>query len=262
MKYVIHIALVTSLTLMISTSVLGQTEENAYLNIDYFKVETEDYSEFESLVTEEWKELLATKHSPDQLIGWYFYRVIYPGGQSSEYNYVIISTFKDPNTLVQVSNVIDEDANRNHERLMDQTFDLATHQFSELWKTESGIFNNNISEPSEFMLFNYMMVNPGKGAEYLTLENDMARPLHEARIEDGRMHSWRTYSLMQPGGLSYKYNFATADHFTELNHIEFGFTNELIKSVMPGTNINEMFEAIFATRDIIKSETWQLVDSF
>lgn len=259
MKYSIYVTLL--FCFCVNVAVLAQTEENAYLNIDYFMVDSEDYSEFESLVTEEWKELLATKQSPDQLIGWYFYRVVYPGGQSSEYNYVIISTYKDPNTLVQVSNAIDEETNRSEERLMDQTFDLATHQFSELWKTEAGIFSNNNSGPSEFVLFNYMMVNPGKGAEYLTLENDMARPLHEARIADGRMHSWRTYSLMQPGGLDYKYNFATADHFTELNHIEFGFTNELIKSVMPGTNINEMFEAIYATRDIIKSETWQLVDS-
>jgi hypothetical protein len=136
-----------------------------------------------------------------------------------------------------------------------------THQFSELWKTEAGIYNGNDQQISEFMVINYMMVKPGKGAEYLTLENDMARPLHEERIKEGKMHSWRTYSLLQPGGLDYKYNFATADHFNKMNHIEFGFTNELIKSVMPGTDINEMFEAIFATRDIVKSETWQLVDA-
>jgi len=67
--------------------------------------------------------------------------------------------------------------------------------------------------------------------------------------------------LIQPGGLSYSYNFVTADHYEEMNHIEFGFTNELIKSVMPGTDINEMFDAIYATRDIVKSEMWQLVDA-
>ncbi len=259
MKYFVQVTLL--MFFCVNVAVFAQTEEDVYLNIDYYKVDSEDYTEFESLVTEEWKELMSSKQSPDQLNGWFFYRVIYPGGQSSKYNYVIISTYKDPNTLVQVSNAIDEETHSSNERLMDQTYDLATHQFSELWKTEAGIFNNNNSDPSEFVLFNYMMVNPGKGAEYLTLENDMARPLHEARVEDGRMHSWRTYSLMQPGGLDYKYNFATADHFTELNHIEYGFTNELIKSVMPGTNINEMFEAIYATRDIIKSETWQLIDA-
>jgi hypothetical protein len=29
---------------------------------------------------------------------------------------------------------------------------------------------------------------------------------------------------------------------------------------MPGTDINKMFEAIYATRDIVRSELWQLVD--
>ncbi|MDZ7808632.1 MAG: hypothetical protein U5K71_16210 [Gracilimonas sp.] len=259
MKYSLQLAI--ALCLCLNIAVFAQTEENAYLNIEYLKVESDDHNEFEKLVKEEWKEIYAKEHSPEKLIGWYFYRVVYPGGQGSEYNYTIITTYKDPNTLVQVSDALEKQIQDNQNGLMERTQDIMTRQFSELWKTEAGIYNENDQQVSEFLLMNYMMVNPGKGAEYLTLENDMARPLHEVRIENGEMHSWRTYSLLQPGGSDYKYNFATADHFTEMNHIEFGFTNELIKSVMPGTDINEMFDAIFATREIVKSETWQLVDA-
>lgn len=261
MKYAIHITIVTCLSLLISIQVLAQVEENTYLNIDYLKVEAEDYDEFERLVKEEWKSVYEKEHSTDKLKGWYFYRVGYPGGQSSSYNYVIVTTYKDPNTLVRVSDAISKQVENANSHLRERTNDLATHQFSELWKTVAGIYNGDNQKFSEFVVMNYMMVKPGKEAEYITLENDMARPLHEARIEAGTMNSWRTYSLIQPGGLSYSYNFVTADYYEELNHIEFGFTNELIKSVMPGTDINEMFEAIYATRDIVKSEMWQLVDS-
>lgn len=259
MKYLVQLSIV--LYLCLNITVFAQTEENTYLNIDYLKVESEDYTEFEKLIEDEWKEIYAREHSSEKMIGWYFYRVIYPGGQGGEYNYVIITTYKNPNTLVQVSDALGKQVMENHKGLLKRTQKLMTHQFSELWKTEAGIYNGKDKKLSEFVLMNYMMVNPGKEAEYLTLENDMARPIHEARIEEGKMHSWRTYSLLQPGGLNYTYNFATADHFTEMNHIEFGFTNELIKSVMPGTNINKMFDAIYATRDIVKSETWQLIDA-
>ena len=261
MKYAIQIALATCLSLLISVSVIGQTEENAYLNIDYLKVEAEDHDEFEKLVQEEWKSVYKNEHSTDKLNGWYFYRVGYPGGHYSSYNYVIVTTYKDPNTLVRVSDAIKKHVENTNSRLLERTIGLATHQFSELWKTVAGIYNGENQKLSEFVVMNFMMVKPGKEAEYITLENDMARPLHEARVEDGSMHSWRTYSLIQPGGLSYSYNFVTADHYEEMNHIEFGFTNELIKSVMPGTDINEMFDAIYATRDIVKSEMWQLVDA-
>lgn len=247
--------------MMVSFS-YSQTEEGAYLNFDYLKVEAEDYTEFEEFVKSQWKPLYENEIGQEKITGWYFYRVAYPGGQAADYNYVLLTTFDELNTIVKVNREMRKQ-NANLERdIMQQTFDLATHQFSELWKTEAGTMNNVKKGPGLYAVMNYMMVKPGKEAEYMTLENDMARPLHEARIEQGEMYSWRTYSLLKPGGLNYQYNFATIDYYEELNDIEYGFTNELIKSVMPGTDINKMFEAIYATRDIVKSELWVLVDSF
>jgi len=256
-----RIILFTCLLMLLSTGFsYSQTQEGAYLNVDYIKVESADYSAFEDLIRSEWKAVYEDQMGKDKMTGWYFYRVAYPGGQSGTYNYVIISTFNELNAIVTNNEEMRKNLAELEGGLMDQMLDLATHQHSELWKTEAGVMNTSSQKPGLFVVMNFMMVNPGKEAEYITLENDMARPLHEARIENGEMYSWRTYSLLKPGGLNYKYNFVTADYYEELNHIEYGFTNDLIRSVMPGTDINKMFEAIYATRDIVRSELWQLVD--
>lgn len=256
-----RIVLLTGMLMLFSIGFsYSQTPEGAYLNVDYIKVETGDYSAFEDLVRSEWKDIYEDQIGKDEMTGWYFYRVAYPGGQSGTYNYVVISTFSKLNTVVTVNNKLRQNIEKLGGDFMQQMLDLATHQHSELWKTEAGVMNTSGQKPGLFAVMNYMMVNPGKEAEYITLENDMARPLHEARIENGEMYSWRTYSLLKPGGLNYQYNFVTADYYEELNDIEYGFTNDLIRSVMPGTDINKMFEAIYATRDIIRSELWQLID--
>lgn len=255
---------IVSLTCLLMLFSIGfsysQTQEGAYLNVDYMKVESGDYSAFEDLVRSEWKSVYEDQLGEDKMTGWYFYRVVYPGGQSGIYNYVIVSTFSELNTVVTINKEMRNAIEEVQGTLMQRTLDLSTHQHSELWRTEAGIINTSDKKPGLFAVMNYMMVNPGKEAEYITLENDMARPLHEARIENGEMYSWRTFSLLKPGGLNYQYNFVTADYYEELNDMEYGFTNDLIRSVMPGTDINKMFEAIYATRDIVRSELWQLVD--
>ncbi|HET8866381.1 MAG TPA: hypothetical protein VFM80_11845 [Gracilimonas sp.] len=247
-------------TLLLFGFSFSQTEEGAYLNVDYLKVEEENYSEFEELIQSNWKSLYESKIDEEKVTGWYFYRVAYPGGQAGKYNYVVISTYNELNTIVEVNGDMRGRLSQMPEDLTGEMFNLATYQFSELWGTEAGIMNTAGQKPGLFVVMNYMMVNPGKEAEYITLENDLARPLHRARIENGEMYSWRTYSLLKPGGLNYQYNFVTADYYEELNDIEYGFTNDIIRSVMPGTDITKMFEAIYATRDIVKSELWQLVD--
>jgi hypothetical protein len=248
------------LTLFVFSQSFSQTEEDAYLQIDYLKTNVEKADDFEKLVKANWKSVYKKQIDTAKITGWYFYKVLFPGGERSDYNYVIITTFNDLNPVLEIKEILDRQltySNSNKER---QTDVLASRQFAELWKTEAEIMSISDKELGKIMVMNYMQVSPGKEAEYLTLENDMARPLHEERIKNNEMHSWRAFSLIQPGGINYGYNFATADYFENLRDVEYGFTNELIKSVMPGTNINEMFDAIYSTRNIAKYELWLLVD--
>lgn len=255
---------ITIFTCLFTFIILGQsfsqTQENAYLQIDYLKAHVGQAENFEKLVTNEWKAIYNEQIDTAKITGWYFYKVQYPGGASGDYNYVIITSYNNLNPVLSINDEIDSQLPFSSSKQNVHSERLGAKQYSELWKTESEIMSISETEAGKIMVMNYMQVTPGKEAEYLTLENDMARPLHEERISKGEMHSWRTFSLIQPGGVGYGYNFATADFFENLSDIEFGFTNELIKSVMPGTNITEMFDAIYATREIKKYELWVLID--
>lgn len=248
------------LTFLVFSQSFSQTEKNAYLQIDYLKTKVEKAADFEKLVKNNWKAVYKKQMDTAKITGWYFYKVQYPGGEAGEYNYIIITTFNDLNPVLDMDIALQSQLSYTNSNKNGRNEVLATRQFSELWKTEAEIMSISEKEFGKIMVMNYMRVTPGKEAEYLTLENDMARPLHEERINSNEMHSWRAFSLIQPGGLNYGYNFATADFFEKLSDVEYGFTNELIKSVMPGTNINEMFDAIYSTRDITKYELWLLID--
>lgn len=256
-----RIGLITCIcTMFVYSFSLAQTKEKAYLHLDYLKVDSRDYAAFEELMTTEWKSVYKSEIASDKITGCYFYRVEYPGGQSAPYNYVLIRTFNDLNKMVEVKAELQEQLANRNDNLLEKSMELARHQYSELWKTEAGIIDTTEENLSNFVVINFMKVTPGKESEYLALENDIARPLHKERISKGMMHSWRTYSLLKPGGIGYDYNFATADYYDNLKNIEYVFTNDIVKSVMPKANITQTLNAMYVTRDIVRSELWQLVD--
>ena len=236
----------------------AQTEEGAYLNIDYLKVAAEDVPQFEKFVSETWMEMLDKEVASGKMTGAYFYKVIYPGGSMSNYNYVLVQTCQSLSDLITYRESLAAKKATRKDDFMKRSLDLSTLQYSELWKTEAGIMDPNDKSISKYMVMNYMRVKPGMENQYLALENDIARPLHEERVKEGKMHNWRTYSIMKPTGVEYDYNFATADYYDSIANIEFGFTNEIMNSVMPGTNFTETMNAINDTRDIVVSELWVL----
>jgi hypothetical protein len=116
------------------------------------------------------------------------------------------------------------------------------------------------NEPSHFLMMDYMDVRLGRELEYQMLEDEVAKPLHETRLENNRMDDWEMYQLITPGGMDYGYNFATGNYFTSLSHIEFGFNEELIRSQNPDVNVMEFFEQVWSTRDLVISELWQRIE--
>jgi hypothetical protein len=79
-------------------------------------------------------------------------------------------------------------------------------------------------------------------------------------MEQNRMQAWEVNVLILPGGTNYGYNYATSNYFNKLEHIEFGFSDEIIKQAMgENSDIPELFNTIYSTRDLVSSELWKLV---
>ena len=131
---------------------------------------------------------------------------------------------------------------------------------SELWTVRNSLVSDMVTKPSNYLMMDYMHVNLGRELEYQMLEDEVAKPLHEERMSNDKMEAWEMYQLMTPGGLHYGYNFATGNYFSDLDHIEFGFNEELIRSQNPDVNLSEFFDHVWSTRDLVKSQMWQLVD--
>jgi hypothetical protein len=110
----------------------------------------------------------------------------------------------------------------------------------------------------EYVVVNYMKVPAGKGPEYVALERDTWKAVHQARVRDGKMKSW---SLWQKrfGGSEDGYAFMTVNTYNKFGDIEGGLQDYLQKA-NPGKNVVDIQSQTQAAREIARTEVWSVID--
>lgn len=230
---------------------VAQSQRGEYLKIDYLNVSPEQIQDFNDNAVEQIKEYKDERLANGDIDSWILYRVLFSGSASNNYNFVSITSTGSIGTFDKFNNGFPNTMNAMSEQ---NKFDISK---SELWTVRNTITDQIQGEPSNFLMMDYMDVRLGRELEYQMLEDEVAKPLHEQRLENDRMDDWEMYQLITPGGMDYGYNFATGNYFSNLSHIEFGFNEELIRSQNPDVDVMEFFEHVWSTRDLVTSEVWQ-----
>lgn len=239
--------------LLFSATTFAQSNDGAYLKIDYINVEKQEHENFRSFIENEMHSFKEARISNSDVLGWQVYEVVYPGSHNSSYNYVSITTSSSLKAF-------DFDANDDKSAFLSNSTirDNFSAPHSEIWKVRNSQYLEEDIDPSKYIMMDYMEVALGREYEYQMLEDEIALPLHTERMNRDIMQAWEMYELIIPGGLDYGYNFATGNYFSELEHIEYGFDEELIRSQNPDVDMMRFFENIRSTRDLVKSELWKL----
>ena len=252
------------ISLLVAPSLFfAQAEAANYLKLDYIKVAPVDVQDFIEHMRSDWIPLHQKRVESGEIDSWSLYRVEFPGGAKSEYNFVSMTAASglDKFESSEPREILSSLTNTKQTKtIMAERNRLSTVMFSEVWKVINKIAaEKKAPNPGKYLMMDYMNVVPGKESEYQLLEDELARPIHQERVETDKMQGWEVYSLISPGGTEYGYNFATGNFFNDLANVEFGFTEEVIESAIPGTNIPEMFDTIFSTRSLVRSEVWERV---
>lgn len=263
MKKLILILFLISFSLPSLTT--AQEQLDNYKKFDYISVDQSQIGAFLKFANTNLKDAFQKLADSNHIKRWELYRIQYPGGKKSGYSFLSIVTGTDLDTLqsafssMELPGFLPEAINIKGAKILE----ICHLVKSELWNVENSISNNESDGmPSKYVTLDYMNVSAGKSPDYLMLEDEIAKPIHSERINQGNMASWQVYSLILPNGTGYGYNYSTFNAFDKLSDVEFGFTSEIINQTMgEKANITELFNTIYETRDRVKVELWKLVNS-
>src|SRR5258708_39019391 len=86
------------LVLCAGVKVLSQNSDSSrYIEVIYMKSTSPD---FEKLEREIWKPINKQLIADGKRSGWYFYKIKYPQGAKAEYEYVVVSAFREWSLLL------------------------------------------------------------------------------------------------------------------------------------------------------------------
>ena len=104
-----------------------------------------------------------------------------------------------------------------------------------------------------------MKIDPLKEEEYLKMEHDLWRPVHQERIKQGHMRSWTLYAVRFPSGSQRECDYRTVNVYSSLADMDRSI-EDVFKKVHPSVPIAEVGRRTVAARDFRTGELWYQVD--
>jgi hypothetical protein len=112
----------------------------------------------------------------------------------------------------------------------------------------------------KFMVVEFMKVAPGKMGDWVKLERETWKPIHELRVKEAAIVSWASIAQVIPGDESDGPLAAAVTTFRGWPDPTKDNYEALIKKVHPQTPPGTIFTQAEDARKIVRQEIWQVID--
>lgn len=239
----------------------GQTAPTVYTLTTLQKVEQVNTTEYEKVMVDYWKAVHQLRKQNGKITNWALYRVRFAGA-SNEYNYVTVSYYDsfaktEPNDnypeLMKAANPKADAA-----AILSQTLKARTLQRAVMYRRVDATNPAAAPKPRKYVMINFMQPKSGMNADYVKIEREDFKPVHQARVNSGSMVGWGLYTLVHPWGSSNDHQFVTADVYAD--YAQLGEDMEPYwKKLNPGKEIQPLFDKLEKSRNAVRTELWELV---
>jgi len=118
---------------------------------------------------------------------------------------------------------------------------------------------------SQYVMVNYMKVDPGREDAYVRIEREIWKPFHQQRVKDGKMRSWSLYEVRFPGGDNREYGYLTVEVYNNIQDAEGSYDDKdamasLLKKTHPDKAVDQYIVQTINSRRLVRSEVLKLVD--
>lgn len=111
-----------------------------------------------------------------------------------------------------------------------------------------------------FLRIDYMSIPPGQSLRYRSLETELWKPVHQARVDNGYITSWRLYGHHFPGG-GQDYQYVTVTEFPSLQAMDELHYPELFQEVHGQDYDTSITKETMESRTLTHTDIWALIDS-
>lgn len=242
----------------------AQNPTTVYLEIAKLKKANEDFLQVQNQIVKPYSQ---ERIKQGNLLAHALFKVDYPNSDSELYDYIsmnIYRDFKDVNLEDEKYISIGKDVfpNGNLQEVRDRYEAAAEFAGSEVFV----IMDEAIPGPKggsevspRFIKVNHMKVAEGTRSEYLDMETNIFKPLHQNQIKNGEMHDWIVAQRILPYGSDWDNDFLTFDIYNHWEDMIAGNLEADFANIHPEIDGQTIMDKMARTRDLTRSEVWELI---
>lgn len=245
-----------------SFTVSGQNVSPVFARVFMLKVEDGKQQEFEKFMKETIKPLHELRREKGTIVQWILFKIHFTG-MNDEYNYAAVHYYPSWEKT---------EANEQMHEMVSQLYpdvplgaiaskarELRT-MVRQLLLRQVEAIEPEAGVATKYIRVDFMKAKPGKVADYLKAEREDWMPFHRSLVDSGKGSGWGLWQVVFPGGSASTYDYATSNRYTtygQLSGIDYQGT---FKKVHPTKNPAEIEARTVASRDLVRSELWEVVD--
>lgn len=246
---------------ILSSAQQAPSPPRLFARVTMLKAKEGKEKDFENFVRDRIKPLQALRRQQGKIALWIFFKVHF-AGQGDDYNYVGVTyapAWASMETEPWASLLKEMDADADVGAFLASQRELRTmvreHVLYQLEALEP-----NPPVPSRYVRLDYMKTRPGKTSDYLKLEREDWMPFHQTLINDGQCSGWGLWQVVFPGGTGLPYDYVTSNRYSTYAQVLATDYEKTFKKATPAKNVNDVFNRTTQSRDIVKSELWEVVE--
>lgn len=232
-----------------------------YISLTFIKSTSDEFL----TVANQWTPVHNQLVNDGRKLGWYLYKVKYPGGKNAQYDFVMFNVFEDWKQAESPANGIDAIIPKVLPGKDATVFRKSTDQTHEIvWEHLLSVIDEAVTkvhEPSKYIIVNQVKTVPGAGGEYVNLERTYFKPFHAERVAIGIMHNWGLYKPILPYGEKYEYDYVTLNGYATWEDIMKTNPPGPWKKAHGNLGFDEIHSKILSKRITVNNELWELVAS-
>lgn len=239
-------------------------EPTRYTAFGYHKVAPGMNDDFLKLA-KAWKKIVALKKKNGLQESWSVAKVAMTGA-ASEYNYVTRHSFVGE---VQLANYMEKPflpdgwmavLTPEEVVLVNRAAEIRTFVRQDIYSQVDAVWADDIDKAT-VAVFNFFKQPEGKTlADHRKMEQEIWKPVHAARVKDGKMKGWILFGLEFPFGSAQPYDMVTVDVYSDMKQMLAPWFDDYFSKIHAGKNVDDLLKRTNESTDLVRGEVRITID--
>lgn len=113
------------------------------------------------------------------------------------------------------------------------------------------------TEQTLYLKVDYFFSKSERIGDYLTVEQELWKPVHEERVNRGIILGWSFYSLFA-GEPDAPYNYIAVNVFDDFDKIDYFGLGDIVAEIYPDKDLDLFYQQTRETREVVRTEIWRV----